>query len=58
MSAPENAPRACGVAARISRAPGRPSAANWPAITFWEADSSVTANVKAGIEGRLSTSAG
>jgi hypothetical protein len=48
----------CGAASRISRALGRPSAANWPAMTFWADDSNVTANVKAGSEGRLSTSAG
>jgi hypothetical protein len=42
----------------MSRALGRPAAANWPAISFCADDSSVTANRAAGNEGRLSTSAG
>ena len=53
ISAPDAAPRACGTASRISRALGRPAAANWPAITFCADDSSVTANRAAGNEGRL-----
>ena len=42
----------------MSRALGRPAAANCPASSFCDEASSVTANRAAGSDGRLSTSAG
>ena len=58
ISAPEPGPRRCGTSSSISRAPGRPEAANRPASTRCPAESSVAANRVTGSSGRLNSSAG
>ena len=58
ISAPEASPRWCGTSSTISRAPGRPSAANRPASTRCLVPSIVTANRVTGSSARPNTSAG
>jgi hypothetical protein len=58
ISAPEVSPRWCGTSSTISRAPGRPAAANRPASTRCPVPSIVTANRVAGSSARPNSSAG
>src|SRR5512146_1298061 len=58
ISAPDAGPRRCGTSSSISRAAGRPEAANRPASTRCPPASSVTANRVTGSSGRLNSSAG
>jgi hypothetical protein len=57
ISAPEDGPRRCGTSPSISRAPGRPDAANRPASTRCPAASTTTAKAVTGSCARPNSSA-